>query len=95
MQRGALYLAVYDVSADRERTRLASLLEGYGVRIQKSAFEVRLDRAARARLLAALAGLRLETGWLALYRLSETARRLTVGVLPEAPLDEARHAYVL
>ncbi len=36
------WLVVYDVSADRERLRLAKVLEDYGDRVQHSAFEVRL-----------------------------------------------------
>ena len=34
----------YDIDIDKVRTKLAKLLEGYGVRIQYSVFECRLDK---------------------------------------------------
>ncbi len=39
------YLVCYDIEDDRERTRLAHLLEGYGRRVQYSVFEVHLSRS--------------------------------------------------
>ena len=35
---------IYDVTDNKRRNRLAKLLEGYGVRVQKSAFEARLTK---------------------------------------------------
>jgi CRISPR-associated protein Cas2 len=40
------YLICYDIEDDRERTRLAHLLEAYGERVQYSVFEVHLGRPA-------------------------------------------------
>lgn len=38
--RGKKYfLLIYDISDDKKRTKFAKILEGYGVRVQKSAFE--------------------------------------------------------
>ncbi|MDO4340868.1 MAG: CRISPR-associated endonuclease Cas2 [Eubacteriales bacterium] len=37
-----IYVISYDISSDRVRTKLAKLLEGYGVRIQYSVFECKL-----------------------------------------------------
>ena len=37
-----MQLIVYDVEDDRARGRVATLLEGYGRRVQKSVFECRL-----------------------------------------------------
>jgi CRISPR-associated endonuclease Cas2 len=95
MNRGGLYLAVYDVAQDRERNRLASVLEHYGVRVQKSAFEVRLSKAHRDFLLRQLNGLGLQSGWVVLYRVDEGARRHVAGQAPANPLAEDLHAYVL
>jgi len=39
----SVYLAVYDITADRRRRRVADALASYGHRIQKSVFEVWLD----------------------------------------------------
>ena len=95
MNRGGLYLAIYDLTDDRERTRLADLLEGYGARVQKSAFEVRLARTHRTRLLREFRALDLTSGWVALYRLDSAAKRHTAGVAPPNPIAEEHHAYVL
>ncbi len=38
-----LYIISYDIPDDRRRARTAKLLESYGVRVQKSVFEVDLD----------------------------------------------------
>jgi CRISPR-associated protein Cas2 len=34
-----LVLVIYDIPDDKRRTKLSNLLEGYGRRVQKSAFE--------------------------------------------------------
>lgn len=36
------YVVSYDIESDKIRTKLAKLLEGYGVRIQYSVFECKL-----------------------------------------------------
>jgi CRISPR-associated protein Cas2 len=95
MPREARYVAVYDVSSDRERERVAKVLEGFGVRVQYSAFELRLTSATRPTLLRRLEDLKLETGWVALYRRAGGQDRAAVGQVPENPLTEERHACVL
>ena len=37
-------LVIYDIIDNKRRNRMAKFLEGYGVRIQKSAFEVKLTK---------------------------------------------------
>lgn len=93
--RSHLYLAVYDVSEDRERERVAKLLEACGVRIQKSVFEIRANRALRSRLLRQVAALNLASGFVVLYRIDETAKRDRVGVAESNPLADANHAWQL
>lgn len=39
-----LYLICYDIVDDRRRTKVSKLLEAYGLRIQKSVFEVVLNK---------------------------------------------------
>jgi len=39
------YIAVYDVSRNRQRATIASILLRYGDRIQRSVFELWLDRS--------------------------------------------------
>ena len=38
-------LVIYDISDNKTRARLCKYLEGFGTRVQKSAFEVRITKA--------------------------------------------------
>ncbi|KYC43943.1 CRISPR-associated protein Cas2 [Scytonema hofmannii PCC 7110] len=37
------YLVCYDIVSDRRRNKISKILEGYGLRVQKSVFECVLD----------------------------------------------------
>ena len=77
----SLYTISYDLSADRERDRVAHVLEGFGARAQfwlgqvkdesspvcGSVFECRLTRGMKERLLSALEALQVESGTIHLY----------------------------
>ena len=95
MARPTKYLAVYDVTDDAERRRAAKVLEGFGVRVQKSAFECELTRGARATLERRLNGLQLATGFVFLYRRDVRAKRVAIGAVPLNPFDEANYAFVV
>ena len=47
-------LIIYDIIDNRKRNKLAKLLEGYGFRIQKSAFEAMLTKSKYKKLLTEL-----------------------------------------
>lgn len=38
-----LYVIAYDIPEDKRRGKISKLLQGYGVRVQKSVFEADLD----------------------------------------------------
>ena len=95
MPRDAQYIATYDVTEDRERERVARLLEGYGFRVQYSVFELRLTRRLREELLASLNALEIQSGHIYVYRRDPSAKRFQVGKCPDRPYDEVRHAFVL
>ena len=95
MSRAAKYVAVYDVSDDRERNRVAKILEGFGVRVQKSAFECQLTRGSVATLERKLKALDLKAGFVFLYRLQANGKRLAFGTVPPNPLDDANYALVI
>ncbi len=95
MARAGKYLAVYDISSSRERRLVSRVLEGYGIRVQESVFECRLNRALREKLCRQLEKLELETGFILLYRLRENAGRLAVGSLPAGIVGEEEHAFVV
>ena len=42
----------YDIPDDRRRSRVSGVLEGYGVRVQKSVFEVEVEERQYERLSA-------------------------------------------
>ena len=44
-------LVIYDISDNRRRTRFATLLSGFGFRVQESAFEATLAKRHLTRLL--------------------------------------------
>lgn len=43
-QKTMFCLIIYDIRSNKHRLKLSKLLEGYGVRVQKSCFEVDLSR---------------------------------------------------
>ncbi|RLB69052.1 MAG: CRISPR-associated endonuclease Cas2 [Deltaproteobacteria bacterium] len=88
------YLVVYDVSDDRERHRVSKTLEGYGFRIQKSAFECSLTRSGKERIIERLKALEIETGFVNIYQVHANARVISIGLVPEHDPD-GDHAYVV
>ncbi len=95
MSRDSLYLLIYDIAKDQSRTKAAKIVEGYGTRVQKSAFECRLTRGMKARLLKSLEAVELSgEDSIALYRLAKTPAHV-LGYQADNPQSEDRHAIVL
>ena len=44
-------IIIYDIADNKRRNRMAKFLEGYGVRVQKSAFEAHLTKMRYAAML--------------------------------------------
>lgn len=82
------YVVAYDISCDQERSRVEKILLGIGFRVQKSVFEVRLNRGGHERLIGMLEGLHLKTGFIKIYTLAPQAHHRVVGEAPPS-LDEA------
>ena len=99
MSRDAFYLAAYDITDDRERDRVATLLEGYGFRVQFSVFQLRLTRSGLGRLERGLAALELKSGLVGIYRLAAGASPKLIGAVPEPVVaqvgDEKAYAWVV
>ncbi|MDR3088456.1 MAG: CRISPR-associated endonuclease Cas2 [Desulfobulbaceae bacterium] len=87
MSNPGKYVIIYDISDDKERNRLAKLLEGFGFRVQESAFECLLTRPGRERLLAEIAAQELETGFVNIYRINEKSKVITLGQPPPPSPD--------
>ena len=45
------YVVAYDIANDKRRKKLSDLLEGYGVRVNYSVFELELTKTQKERLL--------------------------------------------
>lgn len=88
MNAAPSYAIIYDVTDDRERTRVAKILIGYGFRVQKSVFECKLSRGDRKSLVARLEALALQTGSVKLYRIHSRAEHTVIGK-PMVDPDEA------
>jgi CRISPR-associated protein Cas2 len=84
-----LVLVVYDISDDRRRLKLATFLEGYGRRVQKSVFECFLSLAEMQQLHQKMKRfVKLEEDNVRLYWIGESAfaKTLTLGSdLPQPP----------
>ena len=52
-----LVLIIYDISSNKRRTKMAKLLESYGFRVQRSAFEAVVSMPEYLKLLKGLTGL--------------------------------------
>jgi len=92
---GQQYVVVYDVTEDHERTRVSKVLEGFGFRVQKSAFECTLSRSGREKLRGRLEELDLQTGFVLLYQIQSKSRRLSVGQSPPILDFDAGAAFIV
>ena len=45
------YLIIYDIKSNKTRNNMSKLLEGYGIRVQKSCFELRIEEKVLKSLL--------------------------------------------
>jgi CRISPR-associated protein Cas2 len=83
-----MVVVVYDIPDDKRRLKLATLLEGYGYRVQHSVFECFIKRDEMVRLHQRVSRLvdasadNVRFYWLTPQAMSQT---LTVGSLPPEP----------
>jgi len=85
MSRYGKFIVSYDISSQRERSRVSKTLAGYGFRVQKSVFECLLTPAGKARLIGELDRLELATGYIYIYQLNNQAKRIGLGKVPLSP----------
>lgn len=85
------YLICYDVVLDRRRNKVAHLLEGYGMRVQKSVFECVLSPDQRDMLQKKLQRyIKPEEDQVRFYPLSPRYRQkvLVLGLQPQREVDD-------
>jgi len=77
-----LTLIIYDISDNRQRSRMVKYLEGFGFRVQKSAFEAWLDRPEFTRLCRGLDKIVCPDDHVKLYRVNGSGAVLSWGDMP-------------
>ena len=85
------YLICYDVVKDKRRNKVAKLLEGYGLRVQKSVFECVLTEKQHTMLTHKLNKyLDMDEDQLRFYPMSSHTRRkvIILGIQPEREIDD-------
>lgn len=89
----ALWLIAYDISSNRERSRVERVLRDWGFRIQKSVWLVATGRGGIKALVREIERISLLTGQVLLLRLMLGAAPLAVGRPFEDP--DSGVAYVV
>jgi CRISPR-associated protein Cas2 len=86
------YLICYDIVKDSRRNKVSRLLEGYGLRVQKSVFECVLDdRQFESLQKKLLKSLNKREDQLRFYPLSSRCRSkvIVLGVQPKFAVDDS------
>lgn len=82
------YWVAYDISNDRERTRVEHCVSRYGRRLQKSLFVCVLDLARRSKLLGELEALGCRSGFVVVGVLGDPGEVATIGDSVNSPTKE-------
>ncbi len=83
-------IVIYDIISNKRRTRLAKLLQGFGYRIQKSAFECVLTREKCEKLFSVVAEFAQEDDLIRIYQLNQYVKSVIYG---EASVEENEEFY--
>jgi CRISPR-associated protein Cas2 len=96
MKRDGNYVLIYDIGDDKVRYQVAKTVEGYGIRVQRSAFECRLTRGMKERLWRALQEIALgEEDVIHLYSVGSGKIRYLGATAGQHPQAESNHAVIL
>lgn len=80
MEQKSLILVIYDIIENKRRSRLVKILEGYGFRVQKSAFEARLSDRQYQKLLSAVENFALEDDNIRIYKINGQGEIRSFGI---------------
>ena len=91
-----MYIVNYDIPSDKKRTKIASILEGYGKRVQYSSFECRISTKQFADLQQKLKGVMNQTegGNIRIYQLCACCEE-KIEVLGNAVAEKWEEVYVI
>lgn len=85
---GRLYvLVIYDIVDDKRRLKLSKFLQGYGFRIQKSAFEAVIEKKKYRKLMAELPSYARKEDSIRVYKIVDKSQVTSFGKAVE-PRDE-------
>ena len=70
MEQKSFVLVIYDIIENNRRNKLEKLLEGYGFRVQKSAFESRLSERQYQKLLCDIGKFAKESDNIRIYKIN-------------------------
>lgn len=66
-----IILIIYDITDDKHRRNLVKILSSFGLRVQKSAFEARLNKRQYNKLLSKIEKFYRDSDNIRIYRLQE------------------------
>lgn len=72
-------LLIYDITDDKRRTKFAKYMECYGVRVQKSAFELRLSNSKLQQMMDGIPNFVSDVDNVRLYKIPENSKVLNWG----------------
>ena len=81
-------LIIYDIVENKPRQKLAKLLEGYGFRIQKSAFEAELSEKKFDKLIEELKPFGNNEDSLRIYKITGRGSVISIGKETESKIEE-------
>lgn len=85
---GRLYvLVIYDIVDNKRRLKLSKFLQGYGFRIQKSAFEAVIEKKTYKKLMTKLPSYAMKEDSIRVYKIVDKSQVTSFGKAVE-PMDE-------
>ena len=84
-------LIIYDIADNKKRVRLAKLLQGYGFRIQKSAFEAVITKKKYKKLLEELSPYGNGEDSVRVYKIIGQGQVVNIG----RPMEDAQEEVIL
>lgn len=87
----SLVLVIYDITDNKRRTAFVKLLEGYGVRVQKSAFEMIIDKNGYNKLIAEIPAKITDEDNIRIYKLKINGEIVSWG----SPLSEPQEVIIV
>jgi len=90
-----MLIITYDISDDKERTKLQKLLEGYGNHLQDSVFSFMLSERKEAELRKRLNRLNLNSGFAIIWDVPDSCQAESVGEVPGYIAEFLTPAYIV